>query len=114
MRQKLPFVGVMGNDGAWGEMRTFHEDIFGPEHMEAQYLDRETAYETVVRGLGGHGERVERASEIRPALRRAFDAGVPALLNVLLDPSVRREEMTISGKQVARAYGGGDPDAFRR
>ncbi len=114
VRQKLPFVGVMGNDGAWGEMRTFHEDIFGPEHVEAQYLSRETAYETVVRGLGGYGERVERASEIRPALRRAFDSGVPALLNVLVDPAVRREEMTISGKQVARAYGGGDPHAFRR
>jgi acetolactate synthase-1/2/3 large subunit len=114
VRQKLPFVAVIGNDGAWGEMRTFHEDIFGGADLSAQYLSQATRYETVVSGLGGHGERVERASDIAPALRRAFDANVPAAVNVILDPTYRRPAETISGRQLAAAYGGGEPDAYVR
>lgn len=114
VRQKLPFVGIMGNDGAWGEMRTFHEDVFGPDYVAAQYLSQSTAYEKIVEGMGGHGERVERASRIRPALERAFAAGVPALVNVLLDTSYRHKANTISGRHLATAYGGGDAHAFRR
>ena len=38
--------------------------------------------------LGGHGELVRTPEEVRPALERAFSAGVPALVNVLTDPTV--------------------------
>lgn len=114
VRQNLPFVGVIGNDGAWGEMRTFHEDLFGDADMTGQYLSQKTGYEKVVEGLGGHGERVEDAAQIRPALERAFKAGVPALVNVILDPSFRRANSTISGRHVAVTLGRGDKDAFKR
>jgi acetolactate synthase-1/2/3 large subunit len=114
VRQKLPFVGIMGNDGAWGEMRTFHADVFGEYDHSAQYLSQETAYHDVVTALGGYGERVDRASEIQPALRRAFDSGVPALVNVILDPSYRHKNEAVSGRNVALAYGEGDADAFKR
>jgi len=114
VRQNLPFVGIIGNDGAWSEMRTFHAELFGEDDPSAQYLSQHTRYEQVVEGLGGHGERVEQASEIRPALERAFDCNAPAVLNVILDPSVRRKSATISGRQVAAAYGEGDPDAYHR
>jgi acetolactate synthase-1/2/3 large subunit len=113
-RQHLPFVGVIGNDGAWGEMRTFHEDIFGGADLRAQYLSQSTAYEKVVEGLGGHGERVEDAADIIPALERAYKSGVPALVNVILDPTFRRDNGTVSGKQVALSYGRGNKNAFRR
>jgi acetolactate synthase-1/2/3 large subunit len=36
----------------------------------------------MVEGLGGYGEFVEDASELRPALERAEASGVPALVNV--------------------------------
>ena len=114
VRQRLPFVGVIGNDGAWGEMRTFHEDVFGDLDLRAQYLSQSTAYEKVVEGLGGYGERVENARDIIPALTRAFKSGVPAVVNVILDPTVRRENATISGKHVALTYGRGNQDAFKR
>jgi len=42
----------------------------------------------VVTALGAHGELVERPRDVVPALERAFSAGVPALVNVLTDPSV--------------------------
>lgn len=114
VRQKLPFVGIVGNDGAWGEMRTFHEDVFGDRHLSGQYLSQSTSYAGVAQALGGYGERVERASDIKPALKRAFDAGVPAVVDVVLDQNYRHRNTAVSGAQVARAYGKGDPDAFKR
>lgn len=89
VRQQLPFVVVVGNDGAWGEMRTFHEELFGPDHPDAQYLSQATRYDLLARSLGGHGERVEHPEDIIPALDRAFASGVPAVVDVVLDPAYR-------------------------
>jgi acetolactate synthase I/II/III large subunit len=96
-RQGLPFVGIVGNDGAWGEMKAFHERVYGAEGMVAQDLDQQVAYERVVEALGGYGERVERPEEIGPALDRAAASGVPALVNVLLDRDFRRESAAAYG-----------------
>jgi len=96
-RQDLPFVGIVGNDGAWGEMKAFHEQVYGAEGMVAQDLTQDVAYERMVEALGGYGERVERPEEIVPALDRALEAGVPALVNVLLDPGFRRSSSAAYG-----------------
>jgi acetolactate synthase I/II/III large subunit len=97
VRQDLPFVGVVGNDGAWGEMKAFHERVYGTEGMLAQDLSQATGYERMVEALGGYGERVDRPQDIRPALDRAAASGVPALVNVLLDPDYRRESAAAYG-----------------
>jgi len=49
-----------------------------------------------VEALGGHGERVERPEDIRPALDRAAKAGVPACVNVICDPAARSETARFS------------------
>ena len=41
-------------------------------------------------GLGGYGELVTEPDQIRPALQRAFDAGVPACINVMVDAGLMR------------------------
>ncbi|GAA5179571.1 hypothetical protein GCM10023322_09950 [Rugosimonospora acidiphila] len=41
----------------------------------------------VVRALGGAGEIVARPGEIGPALRSAFDASVPYMVNMMTDPA---------------------------
>ena len=96
-RQGLPFVGVIGNDGAWGEMKAFHENVYGDENLVAQDLSQDVGYEKVVEALGGYGERVERPEDIRPALDRAQESGVPAVVNVLLDRTYRRQSTTAYG-----------------
>jgi acetolactate synthase I/II/III large subunit len=97
VRQGLPFVGVVGNDGAWGEMKAFHERMYGAEGMVAQDLSQGTAYEGMVEALGGYGERVDRPEDIGPALDRAQESGVPALVNVILDRDFRRESTAAYG-----------------
>ncbi len=90
IRQRIPFVGVIGNDGAWGQIKVAQEALYGEGNAPAAVLSQEAGYERMVEGLGGHGERVTDPKEIRPALRRAFDAGVPACVNVIVDASLMR------------------------
>jgi thiamine pyrophosphate-dependent acetolactate synthase large subunit-like protein len=88
IRQRLPFVGVIGNDGAWGQIKVAQESIYGEGNAPAALLSQETGYDRMVEALGGYGEKVTEPAEIRPALHRAFDSGVPACLNVIVDPSL--------------------------
>ena len=83
-RQKLPVVSIIGNDGAWGQIKHPQKAIIG--HATAAELTPGIRYDKMVEALGGYGELVERAEDIRPALERAFASGLPACVNVLIDP----------------------------
>jgi acetolactate synthase-1/2/3 large subunit len=85
-RHGVAVVGVMGNNGIWGLEKHPMEFIYG--YSVAAELRPETRYDTVVEALGGQGSLVRTPAELRPALERAFAADVPALVNVLTDPSV--------------------------
>jgi acetolactate synthase-1/2/3 large subunit len=84
-RQQLPVVIVVGNNGIWGLEKHPLQAMYG--YDVAADLQPGLRYDDVVKALGGAGETVEKAGEIGPALRRAFDAGVPYLVNVLTDPA---------------------------
>jgi len=86
VRHGLPVVMVCGNNGAWGLEKHPMRALYG--YDVAADLQPQCRYDEVVRALGGAGELVTRADGIAPALRRAFDAGVPYLVNVATDPEV--------------------------
>jgi acetolactate synthase-1/2/3 large subunit len=83
-RQKLPIVSIIGNDGAWGQIKHPQRAMIG--HATAAELSPGIRYDKMVEALGGYGELVERPEDIRPALERAFASGLPACINVLIDP----------------------------
>jgi acetolactate synthase-1/2/3 large subunit len=85
VRQGLPVVMVVGNNGIWGLEKHPMRAMYG--YDVAADLQPGLRYDDVVRALGGAGETVEKASEIGPALERAFAAGAPYLVNVLTDPA---------------------------
>jgi acetolactate synthase-1/2/3 large subunit len=84
VRQGLPVVMVVGNNGMWGLEKHPMQAIYGWD--VACDLQPGCRYDEVVRALGGAGETVTSPTEIGPALDRAFDSGVPYLVNVLTDP----------------------------
>ncbi len=86
VRHGLPVVMVCGNNGAWGLEKHPMRALYG--YDVAADLQPQCRYDEVVRALGGAGELVTRPEEIGPALRRAFDSGVPYLVNVATDPEV--------------------------
>jgi acetolactate synthase-1/2/3 large subunit len=84
VRQGLPVVIVVGNNGIWGLEKHPMRAVYG--YDLAADLQPGLRYDEVVTALGGAGETVSRAKELGPALERAFAAGVPYLVNVLTDP----------------------------
>jgi acetolactate synthase-1/2/3 large subunit len=84
-RLGLPAVFVVGNDAAWGEIRIPQVGLYGEAGEVATRL-APTRYDLLTEAFGGHGENVERPEEIAPALERALASGVPAIVNVALDP----------------------------
>ena len=85
--QRGAVVAVLGNNGIWALEKHPMETIYDGWSVAAE-LRPETRYDQVVEALGGHGELVRTPAELKPALGRAFEAGKPALVNVLTDPSV--------------------------
>ena len=87
VRLGLPVVAVMGNDGVWGNIKTFHTMMY-PDRVVAADLGRRP-YHEVVSALGGHGELVTEAEDLGPALKRARASGLPALVNVHIAETMR-------------------------
>lgn len=72
--QRVPMVTVVNNNS-----------ILGSERFPFTELD----YAKIAEAFGCHGERVERPGEIVDALRRAFDSGKPAIVDVVSDKTER-------------------------
>ncbi|NYD41209.1 acetolactate synthase [Nocardioides panaciterrulae] len=83
VRHGLPVVMVLGNNSAWGLEKGPMQMLYG--YDVAADLAPRTAYDEVVRALGGAGETVTDPRGIGPALDRAFAADVPYLVNVITD-----------------------------
>jgi acetolactate synthase-1/2/3 large subunit len=85
IRHNIPFVTVIGNDSCWGMIhRPFKQQkgqSFGCE-LESRRYDK------IVEAMGGHGEFVEDPADIAPAIQRAIDSGIPACVNVVIDPEI--------------------------
>ncbi|MDP9405716.1 MAG: thiamine pyrophosphate-dependent enzyme, partial [Actinomycetota bacterium] len=94
VRHRLPVVMVVGNNGIWALEKYPMQQLYGGWDAAAD-LQPGLRYDDVVRALGGAGETVERAADLRPALQRAFAAGVPYLVNVLTDPAVAYPRSTV-------------------
>src|SRR5213592_1179500 len=84
VRHKVPVVCVIGNNGIWALEKHPMQNMLGLS-IAADLAPR-TRYDQVVEALGGLGQLVDRPEQIRPALERAFKAGVPACINVICDP----------------------------
>ena len=85
-RQKIPVVGIIGNDAGWTQILRGQKQLYGAERVVATTLTH-TRYDTIVEACGGHGEWVERTDDLQGALQRAFDSGKPALINVKIASS---------------------------
>lgn len=87
VRLGLPIIGVVGNNGVWSNIKTFHKMAY-PERLVATDLGIRP-YHEMVKGLGGYGEFVDDPDEIRPALERAKGSGQPSLINVHIAETMR-------------------------
>ncbi|MDE0511898.1 MAG: thiamine pyrophosphate-binding protein [Gammaproteobacteria bacterium] len=88
VRHDLPVVCVVANDSAWGMVKHVRRMMAGDDKLAGSELAQNTRYEKVVQALGGYGEFVDDVNEVKPALKRAFDSGLPACINVAVRQDV--------------------------
>jgi thiamine pyrophosphate-dependent acetolactate synthase large subunit-like protein len=82
-RYGLPVVTVVGNDARWNAEHQLQIQHYGADRTVGCAL-RPSRYDQMAAALGAHGEHVERAADLAPALDRAVRAGVPAILNIAI------------------------------
>jgi len=85
-RQRIPIIViVMNNDGITGALRQLQR--FPPDYPELFSRFQPTLrYDTVSQALGCHSEFVTERAAIGPAFARAAASGIPACINVRVDP----------------------------
>lgn len=86
-RHGVHVVGVMGNNGIWALEKHPMEFLYG--YAIAADLVPETRYDQMVEAIGGRGEFVKDAADVRGALERALSPGGPALVNIATDPDTK-------------------------
>jgi acetolactate synthase I/II/III large subunit len=91
VRFKLPFLGVIGNNSAMNQIRYGQIAKYGENRGNVGNKLGDVPFSKFAEMLGGYGEEVRDPNQIRPALergRQAVKSGVPALINIWVDPDV--------------------------
>lgn len=83
VRHNLPIVIVVNDDQALGAEMQAHQDHIG---HTIQVSFSPVRLDQMAEAMGGHGEFVDQAEGIQPAVRRAFAARKPAIVQVKTDP----------------------------
>ncbi len=88
VRFNLPFIGVIGNNSSMNQIRYGQEAKYGKDRGRVGNTLKDIPYSEFAKMLGGYGEEVRDPSQIRPAMERARESGLPSLINVWIDPEV--------------------------
>ncbi len=89
-----PIVVLVVDNGMYGTIRMHQERRF-PGRVSGTEL-RNPDFAALAEAYGGHGERIEQTEEVPAALDRAFAAGVPAVLHLLVDPEALTPRETLA------------------
>jgi acetolactate synthase-1/2/3 large subunit len=86
----IPIVYVVANNLGWIAIRDLQAAVYGEQRaVVAEFLKGDSPISpdltALARAFGCHAERVSAPGELRPALERAFAAGVPAVVEVLVE-----------------------------
>ncbi|MFX1572296.1 MAG: thiamine pyrophosphate-binding protein [Promethearchaeota archaeon] len=107
-RFNLPIVVVISNDQLWGMVARGQKMSHGKKFFGlGSSLSSETRYDKYAKAFKCHGELVTDPNEIRPALQRAFDSGLPSVIDVRINPKVN----TVMNYLAKEGY---NPDSWKR
>ena len=85
-RNQLAIIVIVAVDGAYGMEKSAQQRQFGREAPWFGHDHAPVRYDQVAAAMGCHGEYVETAGELKPALERAVSSGKPAVIHAVVDP----------------------------
>ncbi len=108
VRESIPVTAVVFNNGQWGAEKKNHVDFYGNRFIGVN-LDRQPSWATVAQAMGAEGMRVEKVSDVGPALRAAAAAqrdGKTTVLEMMVtrelgDP-FRRDALSLPVRHLAK------------
>jgi len=96
VRNGLPVIYIVFNDKQWGMVKMNQQFALRPvKTLVKKALDADEtinadlgpiAWDELARAMGAHGEHVSTVSELAPAIQRALASGMPAVIQVDVDP----------------------------
>ena len=105
VREKLNVVTVIFNNQVYGAERRNQFDFFGERYF---FTDLQNpSFADVAQSMGALGIAVQRHDEIGDAVRRAFAADRPVVVEIMTDPSIlnepyRRDALQMPQRSLAR------------
>ena len=87
VRNKLPFVAVIGNNASWNQIRYGQERKY-PGRGDIGNVLEDVRFDKFAEAMGGVGFRITKPQDIRPALEKARDSGKPAIVDVVINRDV--------------------------
>jgi acetolactate synthase I/II/III large subunit len=84
MRHRIPLVAVVFVDGAFGNVRRIQEEMFGNRLIASDLANPD--FVKFAESFGAAGRRARGPNELRGALREAFAAREPTLIEVPVGP----------------------------
>ncbi|MDE2404256.1 MAG: thiamine pyrophosphate-binding protein [Sphingomonadales bacterium] len=111
VRKQLPIICVVSVDHAWGLEAASYKANFGENTTtpEARWSP-EVRLDLTAKSFGAHGEYVERAEDLAPAVQRALASGKPAVIHVEVDQMASSSFEGIPGFKEFRAWFGEEGD----
>lgn len=92
----IPVVYTVLNNSGWVSIRDFQRGMFGEDRaMSVDFVHHDTGeqyqidFQKVGEAFGCHSERIDRPDQVDAALARAFAAGRPAVLEVIVTRNPR-------------------------
>ena len=88
VKQGVPVVCVISNDSSWGMIK-LSETFIHPDEVKKGHVATELAnmrrYDKIPAMWDGYGELVTKPEDIIPAIKRGYESGKPAIINVQVD-----------------------------
>ena len=83
-RHNLPVVAVVMNNHSWAASQHFQEMVSGANHVIGTRLG-DARYHDVAAAFGCKGVHITQIEDLGPAIRTAFESGLPTCINVEID-----------------------------
>jgi thiamine pyrophosphate-dependent acetolactate synthase large subunit-like protein len=111
VRKQLPIICIVSVDHAWGLEAASYKANFGANTPtpEARW-GAAVRLDKTAESFGAHGEYVERAEDLGPAVQRALASGKPAVIHVEVDQLASASFDGIPGFAEFRAWFGEEGD----
>jgi len=93
VQYRLPVIFIVINNGMYGTIR-MHQERDYPARVYGTSLTNPD-FAALARAYGAYGEAVEETSQFASAFERAVSAGIPALIEVRIDPQAITTSTTL-------------------